>query len=863
MFKFLTSFLIKKFNNLIKKKSEEFMTKTENFKHLRKSLKKESEVSDIEEIIRLPEFGDSKKAYSKEKESHSRDNGRRKSRKFEREQIQPSAKNESMMYELFFQYINFVIGLSTLIALINFYWIFQAYSQQPKQDFTNLSLKNLIEYFKQLLSPLINAQTQITLRKSTSNFKYLESIILLLILSIQVLYYQRKKKLKKRNKIKNISNFSLLIKGFSKKYNLKKKDNKNKILKKLVKKIEKRIKYECVKDESFVCNIDTGMKFIKYLVMKFDKKLVKVENALESMEEKIDIEKERLESLKDKCEADEKEEKNIELQFTQLKKDSEDFGKKKLALETDLIQNNNNSAKNRQNILKSLEYIESQLDTLNTTDLLLLDLKKNINTQNTINIKKIKNLENLIELKKNDFKKTIKKKEEIKETIFSLLKKLDFKYKLCEHHPNNKNIFYAFLTFESQEDRDRILHLYKIFNSIEFMSFLGLCKNGEPKFDQIEVMKAPEPSQVNWTDVAMPSDLKKRHKLQSSLSLIAFNFLIFMLQSLVIIVTFLVPSSLDIQHILQIIFCLASIIAGIKLKKLDWFYFLAGSLFELLNELVTKFYNTLTTQESHFRRNSEKRSFAHKIIIGRFFLSEVTTFALFIFPLIFDSVRKIGDVDDLSHYIFTMLVLNLTTAPVFSYLKMDIALHNMRMLGRRKKMKKPEKFFLNKEKELNKVFNDDENTIGFKYCDILKELIVSIFYSWILPSGVVICLLTLVVQFWVDKKNMKKLKKEEQRKYQNKICRVTLEYFKYIPLAYSTGNVFFSWLFLQYIPIATIFTLVLTCIIYFFYPIQQISNWISYGDHKFDWFKDPKFRYIKEKVLLWKYSPKWLRKKNK
>lgn len=55
------------------------------------------------------------------------------------------------------------------------------------------------------------------------------------------------------------------------------------------------------------------------------------------------------------------------------------------------------------------------------------------------------------------------------------------------------------------------------------------------------------------------------------------------------------------------------------------------------------------------------------------------------------------------------------------------------------------------QKELNELIEPPDMRLYVRYCNLIRTFLVSVFFFDICPIGMPICLLYLIVQFWVDK----------------------------------------------------------------------------------------------------------------
>lgn len=315
---------------------------------------------------------------------------------------------------------------------------------------------------------------------------------------------------------------------------------------------------------------------------------------------------------------------------------------------------------------------------------------------------------------------------------------------------------------------------------------------------------------------------------------ILISLFIFSIQ--ISIVLFNYNANNQLKELIKFFYSLFSAIRGTKINTVEWWYVIFAAVIEMLNEVISRFYYKLTKRESHFTTKNKETSYAAKVIIGRFFLSEVTTFALFVLPRFFSKLKPVGGADAMGRYILTMLVINLTASPVLAFLKLDILTHNFGFFALNKNIKRQGKHFVNKQKTLDKMIKQDQQYYGNKYCDILKGMAVSCFYSWVLPIGPYISLATLLMQFWVDRKRLRRDSSSVEL-YGQQLSYVLCEYFKYIPLLYSAGNFAFPVIFGRGISGVDLAGFGISIFFCFFYSVRDLNRWLLFGDHKISWLK--------------------------
>lgn len=94
--------------------------------------------------------------------------------------------------------------------------------------------------------------------------------------------------------------------------------------------------------------------------------------------------------------------------------------------------------------------------------------------------------------------------------------------------------------------------------------------------------------------------------------------------------------------------------------------------------------------------------------------------------------------------------------------------------------------------ELNAVFEGPDCSIGYRYASPIKWLLLSAFFSFILPIGTFITFFFFSIQIYIDKRNFYRRYKEPLRLKKNLAYELS-EYCESIPMFFSVGNVYFRW----------------------------------------------------------------------
>lgn len=145
----------------------------------------------------------------------------------------------------------------------------------------------------------------------------------------------------------------------------------------------------------------------------------------------------------------------------------------------------------------------------------------------------------------------------------------------------------------------------------------------------------------------------------------------------------------------------------------------------------------------------------------------------------------------MSFYVFYMLIGNLFVGP-FSNMFDPFYLYKLfKQSYARKKLEKGTLRHYT-QKDLNQLYEPPEMNLHLRYCNIIRTFLVSVFFFEILPIGMVICLLFLIVQFWVDKLMVLRRYKRLPR-YHPKLAHELSEIAEVAIFLLAAGSCIFKW----------------------------------------------------------------------
>ena len=170
----------------------------------------------------------------------------------------------------------------------------------------------------------------------------------------------------------------------------------------------------------------------------------------------------------------------------------------------------------------------------------------------------------------------------------------------------------------------------------------------------------------------------------------------------------------------------------------------SGVFVSISNLLLVTFSMKMSRYEKHLSHSTFMLSHTRKLVMLQFINSGLIAVVMTYLP------PNFGQLTNLASYIFTNEVNNLILGPILYFF--DPA-YFFTLLKRRKiESKLDQKKVVNvTQKELNELFEPEDVTIYLRYTSVIRTFFVSCFFFHVVPSGMFICLIFLIVQFWVDK----------------------------------------------------------------------------------------------------------------
>lgn len=451
-----------------------------------------------------------------------------------------------------------------------------------------------------------------------------------------------------------------------------------------------------------------------------------------------------------------------------------------------------NRANYRGNLYRLQEQIENQEDLVENIS---EQIKKLEGKEKEMLVKKLRQVEDkriqLLE-KKNEYEDHIKNHE-------------DFKY-------NAK----AFVTLSSMKEAEIVLmsadgHYTSLCRDIA-MFFFPCCFSKRKPY---VIKEAPEPNDIKWKFIGY----SRSHKNKT-----------------VIISTFIMNIILIFSLLLQLgVKILQKHITEKQGKNTRWkayggiraLNFGVSILISFINYILGVVADRLSRYEKHISLSHFYASLAKKIIISQVINSGILAFILFTIPI---SSFDFGGFAGLTNYLYYIFLTNILLTPIMTLFDPFYFYYKLwKRRGLKNKLKSGE-FVPLTQTELNEVFEGPDSHISYRYASPIKWLLMSAFFSFILPIGTFITFFFFSLQIYIDKRNFYRRYKEPKRLKQNLAYELS-EYCEMVPMFFSVGNVYFRYIIFKTINMVEVFFLVVSVAIYiipirkfYFYAKKKISG---------------------------------------
>lgn len=181
---------------------------------------------------------------------------------------------------------------------------------------------------------------------------------------------------------------------------------------------------------------------------------------------------------------------------------------------------------------------------------------------------------------------------------------------------------------------------------------------------------------------------------------------------------------------------------------------------QILNYLIIALATRLTKKEKHFSISEGTLSLTRKLIWIQFINSAGFPIALHLLS------NDYGGIDNVTTFVFNMQLTNLWMNPLLHAFAPGFLIQEFWVKRRLEKRLRKTEPVTTTQKELNELLEPPELAIHVRYSSIIRTFFVSCFFFDMLPIGMLLCLIFMIIQFWVDKymllrryKRMKKMSK--------------------------------------------------------------------------------------------------------
>lgn len=183
--------------------------------------------------------------------------------------------------------------------------------------------------------------------------------------------------------------------------------------------------------------------------------------------------------------------------------------------------------------------------------------------------------------------------------------------------------------------------------------------------------------------------------------------------------------------------------------------------------------------------------------------------------------KDMGGIESLTLYVFYVLV-GQGLAPLFTqYFEVRYCWKLLQRWYYSKRLKQG-KFCGLTQTELNEIYEGTEVNLFYRYCDVTRIYFVAVFFSYILPIGPVICLIYLILQFWLDKVMIMRRYKTLVR-LNSELAIQILEFAEISLILFGLGNIFFHFAEKRELNWLEVLTLVVSGLLVLM-PIMEIAK---------------------------------------
>lgn len=433
--------------------------------------------------------------------------------------------------------------------------IFRNLSSDEFLTVSNQQIKKLTDAPDTVFSYLVTAEQRLNRRSGYKNISVINFLTLFIIYILHIKYYSRRRKLTQKLDLfynNKISNYALLLKGACSSDELNFPEGKQKLLLQILKRLEPFCEDKFVQKESFIVNITTSITYIKSEIEKTKISLAKCRSAIKKR--KIELSQNEKKQKEVKTELDyykeylvtlEKKKKiydqkisikkklidyNIELNSLLLEEKEKFTNKNSKNSEHESTTENSNleepsieeknlklkEKKENNEILKNeIRELRGKISELRLQTQVFPELETTLDSLQSDELQQEKTLFKylnttlkLYQRKKNQFKAVNNKLAYLISSEKKLQKKLVLREKEIEK-TKTKKIFYAFITFQSIEDKNEILDKFRKLGRKRFEKILNKEEEDDDELEEIDFIE----KKSLYKQPSFRSDSKKKYQI--------------------------------------------------------------------------------------------------------------------------------------------------------------------------------------------------------------------------------------------------------------------------------------------------------------------------------------------------------------
>ncbi|EGR29936.1 hypothetical protein IMG5_145910 [Ichthyophthirius multifiliis] len=418
--------------------------------------------------------------------------------------------------------------------------------------------------------------------------------------------------------------------------------------------------------------------------------------------------------------------------ISQIPQYGDDVDDMETQLRNDIIQSLQNvfkqqyeEALNKQNFMKIANLTLSyKLDDINN----VYKEKQKITEQ----FQNVYQLQNLNQEEKNQQLQELKAKaKEINQQITELKRQ----YYDGLNGKQNNQIFtgHAFVSFENENDKNLILDAYQAENKLFFGSKNLILINGQ----KVKVQQAPECTDVNWEFLQYSTF----NQLKSNIISTLVTILLLVICGLIIFALMYIQDQINKNNEKD----------KLEDKQSKIFAILISAVIPALNYGLQIFLTQLSIFEKHYTRTEELSSLSIKLTISQFLNTAIMTFLIKVGFFYFNGQREQAAENIYSK---TGLVFNQQYVFITSGLIAVVSLivdpsRIVKIIMRYTNKKKIQTYFT--QRQINALYEDVPSNLAQDYAALMKNMFVCIFYSPLIPLGIVIQFVSIGLLYFIQK----------------------------------------------------------------------------------------------------------------